>query len=111
MKLADLQAKLAGLKLTATKPQALPIPTRPSRKRAAEPCPYDDIYYTAADLTDADKVAIARFHYAYFTAPPSADMRPEDLVTREILKKHTLLEWGPYLSLAQQAEIRALYGQ
>ncbi len=106
MKLAELQAKLKSMHITG--PTVVPSKTR---KRKAEPCPYDDIYYTAADLTADEKTAIARFHYAYFTAPPSAELRPEDLVTREILKKHTLLEWAPYLSPVQQAEIRALYGQ
>jgi hypothetical protein len=110
MKLAELQAKLKALNLSVPAPAAV-AQSKPSRKRKAEPCPYDDIYYTAADLTADEKAAIARFHYAYFTAPPTADLRPEDLVTREILKKHALLEWAPYLSPAQQAEIQALYGQ
>jgi hypothetical protein len=104
MKLADLQAKLKALTLSA--PVAQP---KPSRKRKAEPCPYDDVYYTAADLTEADKTAIARFHYAYFMSPAPTYMRPEDHITREILKKHTLLEWAPYLSAEKQTEIQCLY--
>lgn len=110
MKLADLQAKLRALNLSQ---QAAPAAAalKPTRKRkAAEPCPYDDVYYTEADMTEADKTAIARFHYAFFMAPPAPELRPEDRVTREILKKHTLLQWAPYLSPEQQTEIRFLYG-
>ena len=109
MKLADLQAKLRALNLS---PQPAPVAqSKPSRKRkAAEPCPYDDVYYTEADMTDADKATIARFHYAWFMSPPAPELRPEDRVTREILKKHALLQWAPYLSPEQQAEIQGLYG-
>ncbi len=109
MKLADLQAKLRALNLSQqATPAALPRPTR--KRKVAAPCPYDDVYYTEADMTDADKVAIARFHYAFFMAPPAPELRPEDRATREILKKHTLLQWASYLSPEQQAEIQFLYG-
>lgn len=108
MKLADLQAKLKALTLSA--PVSAPVAQpKPSRKRKAEPCPYDDVYYTAADLTEADKTAIARFHYAYFMSPAPTYTRPEDHITHEILKKHTLLEWAPYLSAEKQTEIQCLY--
>jgi hypothetical protein len=108
MKIADLQAKLAELNLVAKPVQALPIPPRPSRKRKAEPCPYDDVYYTADDLTDKDKQAIALFHYAYFSQP-WAGGRPDDKRTFELLKRHALLEWAPHLPLEKRERVYAYY--
>lgn len=68
MKLAELQAKLKSMQITGTE--------RP--------------------LTEADKVAIAQFHYNYFRTPPPALTRPEDLATFEFLKRHAQAEWGHY---------------
>ncbi len=106
MKIAELQAKLAGLKLAA-QPQALPIPPRPSRKRKAEPCPYDDIYYTEADLTSEDKTAIALFHYAYFSQPGSGTAAEK--ASFEVLKRHTLLQWAQYLPTEKRERVYAYY--
>ena len=95
MKLADLQAKLKSMHITA--PTVVPTQAPKTRKRKAEPCPYDDVYYTIDDMTDAEKTAIARFHYSYFMNPPPQIRRPEDVATFELLKRHTLAEWGKYL--------------
>lgn len=72
MKLTELQAKLNSMHITA--------PTSGSD----------------GPLTEADKTAIAQFHYNYFRAPPPTLTRPEDLATFEFLKRHAQAEWGRY---------------
>lgn len=95
MKLAELQAKLKSVHITA--PTVAPTQAPKTRKRKAEHCPYDDVYYTLDDLTDREKTSIARFHYAYFNNPSPGIHRLENVATFERLKGHTLAEWGPYL--------------
>jgi hypothetical protein len=72
MKLAELQAKLNSMRITA--------PTSGPH----------------TSLTEADKIAIAQFHYNYFRSPPPTLKRAEDLATFEVLKRHAQAECGRY---------------